>query len=301
MSTDRDVTRIVRSWLEEGVTALPDRVLDTVLDQLPATPQRRAPWPVRRLLDMHIPARLAVAAAVVALVAVVGAIAIPRGGGVAAPQPTASPTPAPTPSPSPIPLPSTGALAPGTYLLDVGTDTPMRLTFTVPAGWLTDGGFVYKDPGPGAASPPPYSVGKLLMVSWVLSHVYTDACHWRGTLVPVGTADQFATLLANQKGRTASAPTDVVLGGSTAKRVDLTVPATLDVTKCDDGVVRFWPDPGPDESGGLCCGAVGSTDVVYSLSAAGKTYAIVARHQADTSAGDQAELDAIVASIKIGP
>ena len=42
MSTDRDVTRIVRSWLEEGVTALPDRVLDAVLDQLPATPQRRA-------------------------------------------------------------------------------------------------------------------------------------------------------------------------------------------------------------------------------------------------------------------
>ena len=38
MSTDRDVTRIVRSWLEEGVTALPDRVLDAVLDQLPATP-----------------------------------------------------------------------------------------------------------------------------------------------------------------------------------------------------------------------------------------------------------------------
>ena len=37
MSTDRDVTRIVRSWLEEGVTALPDRVLDAVLDQVPAT------------------------------------------------------------------------------------------------------------------------------------------------------------------------------------------------------------------------------------------------------------------------
>ena len=43
MSTDRDTTRIVRSWLEEGVTELPDRVLDAVLDQLPATPQRRAP------------------------------------------------------------------------------------------------------------------------------------------------------------------------------------------------------------------------------------------------------------------
>ena len=28
MSTDRETTRMVRSWLEEGVTALPDRVLD---------------------------------------------------------------------------------------------------------------------------------------------------------------------------------------------------------------------------------------------------------------------------------
>ncbi len=49
MSTERDVTRIVRSWLEEGATALPDRVLDTVLDQLPATSQRRAWWPARRV------------------------------------------------------------------------------------------------------------------------------------------------------------------------------------------------------------------------------------------------------------
>ena len=41
MNPERDTTRIVRSWLENGVTDLPDRVLDTVLDQLPATPQRR--------------------------------------------------------------------------------------------------------------------------------------------------------------------------------------------------------------------------------------------------------------------
>ena len=59
MSTDRDVTRIVRSWLEVGVTALPDRVLDNVLDQLPATPQRRAPWPAWRLTRMNMPARIA--------------------------------------------------------------------------------------------------------------------------------------------------------------------------------------------------------------------------------------------------
>ncbi len=44
MSTDRETTRIVRSWLEDGVTRLPDNVLDAVLDQLPSTHQRRATW-----------------------------------------------------------------------------------------------------------------------------------------------------------------------------------------------------------------------------------------------------------------
>ena len=53
MHTDRDTTRLVRSWLEEGATALPDRVLDAVLDQVPATPQRRSWWPARRSADMN--------------------------------------------------------------------------------------------------------------------------------------------------------------------------------------------------------------------------------------------------------
>ena len=42
MSTDRDVTRIVRSWLHEDAYEDADRVLDLVLDQIDTTPQRRA-------------------------------------------------------------------------------------------------------------------------------------------------------------------------------------------------------------------------------------------------------------------
>jgi len=150
-STDRDVTRIVRSWLEEGRTALPDRVLDTVLDQLPATPQRRAPWPARRLLDMHIPTRLAVTAAAVFALALIGLIAFPRVGGVAGPQSTASPSP----TVAPVPMPSSGTLAAGTYVMtpfngsdpavacmtppqsgctETTADDSIRVSFTVPTG-----------------------------------------------------------------------------------------------------------------------------------------------------------------------
>ena len=65
MSTDREVTRIVRSWLEEGATALPDRVLDAVLDQVPATPQRRSLWPARRSTEMSNIYKVLIAAAAV--------------------------------------------------------------------------------------------------------------------------------------------------------------------------------------------------------------------------------------------
>jgi hypothetical protein len=44
MNADHETTRVVRSWLDEGVTRLPDRVLDAVLDQVPATPPRRPGW-----------------------------------------------------------------------------------------------------------------------------------------------------------------------------------------------------------------------------------------------------------------
>ncbi|HUG29864.1 MAG TPA: hypothetical protein VMQ65_05030 [Candidatus Limnocylindria bacterium] len=99
MSTDRETTRIVRSWLEEGVTALPDRVLDAVLDQVPATPQRRSWWPSRRIAQMNKFLPAALAAAAVLVVAVVGYNLLPQSNTVGPPVPTAV-----TPSPSPAPL-----------------------------------------------------------------------------------------------------------------------------------------------------------------------------------------------------
>ena len=49
MDTERDVTRIVRSWLRTDEHESADRVLDNVLALLDATPQRRSWWPARRI------------------------------------------------------------------------------------------------------------------------------------------------------------------------------------------------------------------------------------------------------------
>ncbi|MDP9244616.1 MAG: hypothetical protein M3O77_06005 [Chloroflexota bacterium] len=97
MSTDRDTTRIVRSWLEEGVTALPDRVLDTVLDQVPATPQRRPTWSPRRFAPMNRLFLTASAAAAVLVVVIIGYNLLPRTGGVGT-QPTVAPSPSSSPT-----------------------------------------------------------------------------------------------------------------------------------------------------------------------------------------------------------
>ena len=105
MSTDRDVERIVRSWMGEGVTALPDRVLDLVLDQIPATPQRRAGWLARRFPIMNSYARLGLVAAAALAAAIVGIGILGRSPNVGPPVSTpsfsasfsASPTPAANP------------------------------------------------------------------------------------------------------------------------------------------------------------------------------------------------------------
>ena len=44
MSTDRELTRIVRSWLQTDEHESANRVLDTVFDRLDTTPQRRPMW-----------------------------------------------------------------------------------------------------------------------------------------------------------------------------------------------------------------------------------------------------------------
>jgi hypothetical protein len=95
MNADRETTRVVRSWLEEGVTVLPDRVLDAVLEQVPTTPQRRSWWPAWRFSDMNTYVKFAIAAAAVLVVAVVGYNFLPARGGVGGPAATPSPSPAP--------------------------------------------------------------------------------------------------------------------------------------------------------------------------------------------------------------
>jgi hypothetical protein len=93
---ERDSTRIVRSWLEAGSTAIPDRVLDAVLSELPSTPQRRSVWSPGRFLQMKPIIPLAAGAAVIVLAVVLGSRFLPADSGIGVPTESSSPVPSPS-------------------------------------------------------------------------------------------------------------------------------------------------------------------------------------------------------------
>jgi hypothetical protein len=307
MHTDRDMTRIVRSWMDEGATALPERVLDAVLDQVPTTPQRRSWWPSRRSTDMNSTLKVALGAVAVIVIALVGFNLLPRSGevgGQAVPSATSIPTEAPlatdTTSASQsaaASLPS-GPMQPGTYRIDDPADTAVPFTVTVPAGWSgRSDGYVHKN----ADSP-----GELGLSPFNVTHVYTDACDSEGTLTEIGpTVDDLLQALADQAGSDASTPEDVTLGGYAAKRVDMSIPADLDMSTCraPDILIQIWADPAETSFFAIPVEDEPRVFPVYIADVDGQRAVFLAGNapNAVSSPSDIAELDAIIASIEFQP
>jgi hypothetical protein len=92
--------------------------------------------------------------------------------------------------------------------------------------------------------------------------------------------------------------TFVELGGQIAWRIDLSVPADLDLATCDRGEFRSWTEW--DVVGGANAhNAPGQIDVVYMVDVDRRALVIDASHMPRASEADLAELEAILASIVI--
>jgi len=285
MSTDRDVNRIVRSWLDEGVTTLPDRVLDNVLDQLPATPQRRAWWPAWRTQDMNGTLRIGLAAAAVVAAVAVGLYLLPRqGGGVGSPG--ATPSPAVSPSDVPAsPTPSASDAAAGWHV--AGTDLPgaPRLNFTadVPSGWTP---FEF---GANHGVAPQVPTGMAFFVS-LIDNTFADPCLHTPRTPKIGsTVEAAATALGQLPGVTAKAPAQVTVAGKAATYLELQGPASLPCAEpylWQDSKDADWWLLAPDETVG-----------VRILEVEGQRVAVAARSWPETPAATKAEFQAILDSI----
>ena len=247
MSTDRETTRIVRSWLEEGVTVLPDRVLDAVLDQVPATPQRRSGWPAWRFSDMNIYAKFAIAAAALVVVAIVGINLLPRSGGNVGGPPTVSPSstspsPEASPSPSEVAFPPDGDLAVGKHSM---TRNGIRLSVTLPtSGWQSGDGFFFnKGVGNKSVEISPEGASLLFWDANPIG-VFADPCAEKKAPPAGPSAADLASAVSTLPGALlVTGPTDVTVGGYPAQQVVLTVP---EEAACDAEGQEFhlWYTPG---------------------------------------------------------
>ena len=287
MSAERDETRIVRSWLDEGVTVLPDRVLDAVLDQLPATPQRRARWLARRFPPMNTTLRIALATAAVVIVAILGIRFLGIPNNIGTPSETATPTPNQLPA-------GGGPLDAGFYVMSDSRWTPVPFTFTVPAGWtLSNDGFISKH-----ADEP----GELAFTAWDVTHVFAHACTRpdgdAADLVEVGpTVEDLASALAGQEERVTSGPNDATIGGYQARLVEFTAPTAAEMAECGNEFMRIWPDAGGDINGGWRS-EVDQTDQVYVVGVGDKRVVFDTYEFPGTSEADLTELQSILDSIQ---
>ena len=162
MSADRDVTRIVRSWLKEDAHEDATRVLNLVLEQANTTRQRRSRWPAWRLSPMTSTMKLVITSAAVVVVAVAGALLL-RSANVGTPRTTATAQPSPLALPA-LSLPGTRGGPAGVYGWDgaVGNTTGMhRVVNDGEAGYREATALLFRvDPDcfAGGSGPPPVAV-----------------------------------------------------------------------------------------------------------------------------------------------
>jgi hypothetical protein len=294
MSSDRDTTRVVRSWLEEGVTSLPDRVLDDVLDRLPTTPQRRSWWPARRFAEMNNFAKLALAAAAVAVIAVVGLNLLPASGGLGG-DPTASPTPSTTQTPIPSPtlaaLPNAGEIAIGRYALRQGG---IPFTLEVPtSGWVGQGGGSMNKGS--FLSPAGATLGT---IASGMDGVYSDPCAQVPDTTIGPSAADLAAAVAAIPGLDTTGPTEVTVGGLPAKMIVITVP---DDIGCAPDDFFLWYDDGACAGHDPCprwASQLGQTLRVWVVDVDGERVWVEAETYAGATPEIEQEIQRIIDSIQ---
>jgi len=286
MDSERDVTRIVRSWLREDGHESADRILDDVLALLDTNTQHLSWWQARRIAGVRNLTTLAIAAAAVVVVAVVGINLLPSFGGVGGPAaPTSAPSDAPAARGTPGPD-SWSEIEPGNHVIA----TPqMRIHLTMPAGWKGDETGIGLFPGVWTGSL------YLAPATYEVSYVLTDVCAAEADidLIAVGpTVDDLTTALVNQTGIQRSGPTDVTLGGYPARKFVLNL---LPSCPTRDGL---WADASRTYGLGL---RHGETGTVYVVDVNGSRLIITSSAMNGASSEHVAQLEAIAASIEIEP
>ena len=310
MTQQRDIDRLLDDWFSDGPTHAPDRVIEVVADRIERQPQRpawRLDW---RLFPVNALSKIAVVAAAVLIVAVVGYNLLPgRSTGVGGPAPSASPTASPSArqaatsssSASSRPLPDS-MLDAGTYSID--HIDGLTIDVTVPNGWRGIPGFGLAGPGEVDA---PLGLGIVFLQS---NGAFDDPCHWdkagTGVMVQPGekivgpTVDDLVQDIRANTSYTSTAPVDIVIDGHAGKQVDLQLPSDLVFASCDkekgDSTGNYFVLTPP---GGLYAQGPGNRWHLKIIDVDGSRLIVLVMDYALTPAVVQTQTQTIIDSIKI--
>ncbi|MEO5985441.1 MAG: hypothetical protein ABIW50_09660 [Candidatus Limnocylindria bacterium] len=230
MTANRDLDRILREWMvDEGPTQLSDRILDSVLEQIPRVTQRRhllSRWllgPNRRSLLFAV----AGAAAAIAVMLGIGLFAPSVGG----PQESAGPITTISPSPSEVPiLPGAANLEGGRY--QVWPRTNVSVTLEVPDGWDSHERWAISVPGSWPSG----------LAFWNPVNLFADPLPFARVPMdpPVGpSVEDFANALATHPGWEAETPRPITVDGHDGLLVRVTVPPEAEIEDCRDFILWY--------------------------------------------------------------
>jgi hypothetical protein len=241
MTVSRDPDRIIRAFIDEGLTELPDRVYDAVRSDIDRTRQRVVigPW---RTPSMNSFAKILIAAAAVVVVAIVGINLLPRPGGNVGGSPTTpSPRPSTTTTPSATPSPTPVAVFPPAGPLEMGKRHTFelegkRFTLTVPtADWESNGEFgIAKTQGMT-----PEGAG-FIFWKYDANGVFSNPCaQIKAPVVGPKAADMAAAITTIPGIEVVTAPTAVTVGGKPAQFVAIKI---RDDIACEPNRFYLWYD-----------------------------------------------------------
>lgn len=319
MTAPRDPDRLIRAFLAEGQTELPDRTYDAVRDHIDRIRQgsvvgrSKAP-------RMNGIARLAIAAAAVVVVAVLGISLVPSFGIVGGPPASRLPSPSTSPSlsqaatSSPKLFPLSGEIDPGRYYLpwppgsghvvDPSITVEPGIYLAMPAGWFVAAAGTDSAPfaGKTVTRHPLYLPSPTLTLTLAhdVTQVVADVCvdGFQVDYVEVGpTVEDLTAALANQVGIERSGPTNVTLGGYPAKRFVLTLPSSEGPYCPGPEGKQIWADATTMD--GLWILQDG-TATIYVVDVNGDRLVITSLDRG-SPADDLAQLEAIVGSIHVEP
>ncbi|HZM72880.1 MAG TPA: hypothetical protein VFC71_05850 [Candidatus Polarisedimenticolia bacterium] len=235
MTANHDLERRVADYYaNESPQRAPDRVLVDALNTIESIPQRRVlalvPW---RFRPMNMYAKLAIAAAAVVVVAIVGYNLLPGRGDVGGPSPS------PTQTPVPIVLANVGHLLQKdtTYRVGIPYDLPFTIRF--PEAYqlhrLEIGEVQFES----------VTVGNGAVTVDLVDGVFSDPCHTEGGPqkapdLPM-TVDGVVDALTNLVDFDAGPVTDATIGGRTGKAVTISNSIDTETAACSGGpMLPLW-------------------------------------------------------------